>query len=81
VEIVIEVLRKVSRYALPILIRDIAGDTLKSCRDIGFAVRRRATRLILAFPEELQTLADNFFSGVIPRAANLLGNQALKIRA
>jgi hypothetical protein len=33
------------------------------------------------FLEELQTLADNFISGAISAAADLLGNQAFEIRA
>ena len=81
VQIVIEVLRKVRGYALPIRVRNMAGDAFKSRREIGCAVCRRTMSLRLALLKELQTLADNFITGLVASTADLFRDQALEIRA
>ncbi len=81
VKIVIEVLRKVTGDALPIRIRHILGDIFKSRGKIHGAIRRRALRFFLALLKQLYAFADNFISRMVASAANLLGNQALNVRA
>jgi hypothetical protein len=78
---VVEVLAKIGRHALPIGIRNLAGDAREGCRQIDAVAVVREPSRILAFSQKFKTFPHNFISRAVASAAYSFSDQSLNFRA